>query len=378
MSSSSDDTEKEAGYDTHATPTLSQTPIDAVPVYTIPNESGYFPTAFLNHELVSTGTPVHLYQIHPKYARQQHTSSEEITFPMIAEGTLTLSDPAPGTPSTIALIGRCENTIFNVRTSDATVKVSSNAYNLLLPQDCIRVQLPDDTADDVLLRIEGLLASRTKFSDRSALSVGKARDLVPKGRVSQSVYKMSVLLAGGIVSVSESGSRRIATYGETKRGSITETEEVAVSGAALGAASTVKKVAKVTNRVVGKIGSVLSKSIGGALATTISVSDKDGRTKRRGKRYLTASAIAFSEVADAVGEGYDRLSSATKDEATAFVAAKYGDDAGDFCRQTVGAAVNFGEAALAVRRVLDVKTVIKESAKVAAAKTMKNSISKGE
>ena len=48
----SDDSEKDVGYTTHEAPVLSQTYIDAVPVYTVPSESGYFPTGHVNHELV--------------------------------------------------------------------------------------------------------------------------------------------------------------------------------------------------------------------------------------------------------------------------------------------------------------------------------------
>jgi len=263
---------------------------------------------------------------------------------------------------------------------DATIKVSQRAFNLLLPEDCIRVQISDDISDDKLLHIEGLFAARTKFSDKSTVDntiaptgIGENRDLVPKGRVSQSMYTMSVLMASGIVSISDKGSKKIENFGEKKRSNITEMKEAKVSATTLSAASTAKSAAKGANKFVGMISTKLSKSIGGALASKINVNEKDSKNTRRGKRYLKASSLAFSEVADAVGEGYDTLSSVTKDEATAFVAAKYGREAGELCRQTVGAAVHFGKAVLTARRILDVKSVIKESAKVAAAETLKNS-----
>jgi len=156
-----------------------------------------------------------------------------------------------------------------------------------------------------LLHFEGLLAARTKFVDKSidsteaappSVGIGANRDLVPKGRLSQSVYSLSVFMARGIVAVSDKGSKHIEAYGETKRASITETKETKINTTTLNAASTAKKVAKFTNKVVGKISVKLSKSIGGALATTIHITDKDSKTKRRGKRYLTASALVFYEV----------------------------------------------------------------------------------
>jgi len=387
-SDSSYDAEKDVGYIAHETPNLSQIPIDAVPVYIIPKENGYFPTGYVNNELVSTAgsSPVQLYQIHPSYARHDGNGSTEgeVNFPLIAEGNLVLLDPSPGTPSDVALIGNCGDTVFYVMNDDATVKVSRNTYNLLLPKDCIRIQFAEDVADELLLHVEGLLAARTKFVDKSTESGttagggerGADRHLVPKGRVSQSVYSLSVLMASGIVSVSKKGSEKIRAYGESKRSGVTETKETEIGAGALATASAARKAAGATNKIVGKIGTRISKSIGGALATTIHVTENDSKTKRRGKRYLTASALAFSEVSDAVGEGYDELSVATKNEAAEFIAAKYGREAGDFCRQTVGAAVNFGKAALTVRRILDLKCVIKEGAKVAAAETIKNSTRK--
>jgi len=62
-----------------------------------------------------------------------------VKFPLLAKGRFALLDPSPGTPSDVALIGNCGDTIFYVMNDDATIKVSRNAYNLLLPKDCIRI-----------------------------------------------------------------------------------------------------------------------------------------------------------------------------------------------------------------------------------------------
>lgn len=368
MSNSLETAYEQFRYTSHKTPTLSSVPNDTIPVYKVPNESGYFPTGNKDKVLVSFGA-VQLYQIHPKYARRTH----EVDFPLLAEGAFSLSDPAPGTPSEVAIVADCDGITFFVLKDDATIKVSKRVFTILLPEDCIRIQFPDDTADDALNLFEALLAARTKFKER--FIPGENSELVPKGRMAQPMYNFSVWLANGIVTVSEKGSDRIESYSKEKQAKITETKDVNISEITVKAALTAKKAAKTTNKVVGKISDKVSKTIGGAFATTLQVREGDSKGKRRGKRYVVASALAFSEVAGALEEGYDKLIGTTKDEATAFVAAKYGFEASQLVRHTVGTAVHFGKAALIARRVLNVKEVLKESGKVAVSKTIKNSSS---
>ena len=59
------------------------------------------------------------------------------------------------------------------------------------------------------------------------------------------------------------------------------------------------------------------------------------------------------------------LLSATRDESVEYASAKYGHDASELARQTYGAAIHFGKAALCARCILNVKEIMKVSAKVA-------------
>ena len=68
----------------------------------------------------------------------------------------------------------------------------------------------------------------------------------------------------------------------------------------------------------------------------------------------------------------DTMVRAAKDQAVAFVATKYGKDAGQLARNTAGATANFGRAALTARRIVDVKKVAKVAGKQAVKQSIKN------
>lgn len=351
----------ESAHDAHDAPTLTSTPNSDVPVFTVPNEEGYFPTGFADKTLVSCDS-VRLHQTHPRYARREQ---DNINFPLLAEGELSFSDPSPGTPSEVVLIGRCDDTIFYLTRYDATVRISRNVFTLLLPRDCLRVRLPDDVSEDVSTRTEALLTERTRFSDR--FRVGEMSGDVPEGRVAQSVYAFSTWMAEGIVSNSEKMSRGIETFVETKRGEIDQEQrqqdhEKGVGPNTRKAAAVMRKTAEITNSAVGGATEALTKTVGESLG----VAYRNVR-ERRLKAFVATTVAAFLEVHGALSEGYEIMLAATTNQTTGYVEDRYGREAGDLFRDTVGTIFDFDGAVLSVRRVLDVREVITVAADAARA-----------
>lgn len=362
------------GISEHDPPVLSQTPVDNVPVYTVANEEGYFPTGY-SKEILTSVASVQLYQIHPKYAHRQNHMTESI----IADGTLTLRDPSPGTPSDVVLIGECDDLIFFVMKDDAVIKISQRMFTIFLPDDCIAISLPEDVEEHNLLHIEGLFAVRTKFHDESkeisnvdaTILGGKFGDLVPDDDVSKKIYAFSVVMANKIHSYSGEGAKYIAEYGQSKRENVTETGEKEVSKAAIYAATAARKLGKFTHKAVVTVSDTVSNTLGKGLASTIAIRESDGKIKRANKGFIISSALAFSEIAGSVADGYNLVSRAAKDEAVAYMDLKYGHDASELTRQTLGATINFGNTALSARRVLNVRKILTSSATVAIKESFK-------
>jgi len=65
------------------------------------------------------------------------------------------------------------------------------------------------------------------------------------------------------------------------------------------------------------------------------------------------------------------MANAAKEETVEYMNVKYGKDASQLARKTIGASIEFGEAALSARRFLNVKQIAKASAKVALKESLK-------
>eukprot|EP00566_Odontella_aurita_P015321 CAMPEP_0113528064 /NCGR_PEP_ID=MMETSP0015_2-20120614/1636_1 /TAXON_ID=2838 /ORGANISM="Odontella" /LENGTH=346 /DNA_ID=CAMNT_0000426553 /DNA_START=80 /DNA_END=1117 /DNA_ORIENTATION=- /assembly_acc=CAM_ASM_000160 len=332
--------EEHWGYNRHDPPVLDDD--GAVPVLRIPNEPGYFPTGSSKALLLCSAK---VFQMHPKYRTKRSRP--------IASGFLTLRDPSGGTATEVALVCECNGTSFYIRSDDPTKKIGPNEFMLLLPGDCIGVDLSDNTDPDLVLHFEALLAARTLFHDES--SNGKKSKVeypenLPTDTTSKTMYKMATWTSKVIVNVSDKAAVKIEGYGQKKMTSVTDVQEKEVKKSHIKMAEKSRRVSEKTREGVEKITGKISDTIGGTLSKHTEVNTKDSKTKTKARKLLLASAISYGEVADGAGEGYSIMATQAKKEAVSFVEKKYGRDAADLARHTAGAAVNFSSAALTTRR----------------------------
>lgn len=347
------------------------------PHYRIPQESGYFPACSdeLN-ALVAKIDNAKLYRINPA-PRHGKLSDEPLT-----AGTLTLHDPAAGTADEVALVCQCGDTIFYVMNDDAVTKTSDSGFILMLPKDCIVMDLAE-CLDSDRLQVEALLAARTKFHDEAAIdesqtSAIKKNDYpgsLPDDFVSKNMFRASVKVAQLTVSAAEIGASKIDAYGEKKKEKVTEREKDVKVGKtsimlAKGTRNVSEKVYTVTERVSGKISDVLGGKVGRAAA----IKEGDSGTKKKARSFLLASTISYAEIGQGASEGYELMVKSAQAQATSYVAKKYGKEAAELARHTAGAAANFGRAALTAQRVVDVKKLVKSAGKQMVKETIKNSI----
>jgi hypothetical protein len=363
----------------HATPVLKTTE-DDVPVMAIPDEKGYFPVASLESRTLSLGPNTKIHQLLKKSHEYRRRSTQHTEGTLLCCGTMLISDPVDGTPDAVMIVGTCDETCFYVTNDDATVKVSPTEFVVLLPEDCLSINFDSEfTSDDEILLFEGTLAARTKFHDDSE-GVAEAtmrRSLVPDGKMSQSVYTSAVWMADQLVTASHHGSQYISSMGERQRQSTERAEKpIKVSAAARNSAKAIRGVAKASYKIVSAVTDTVSNVVGGAIAKTlVPPPDRDGKPGKSDsalKSSLLTATLAFSEVSEGVDLGYEKMVRSAKDEATSFVAHKYGHEAAELARHTTGATANFGRAALTARRIISVKTIAKSSAKVALRQSITN------
>ena len=349
--------------------------------YTIPSEEGYFPAGSEDPDaLLATIRNVTLYQVHPKYGKTHVDAGP------LASGTLTLRDPDDGTADDVALVCSCGETIFYVMSDDVTRKTSRREFVLMLPEDCIVVDLTECPRDDVL-RVEALLAARTKFCDdedevpagtttTSSSSTIAYPENLPDDAVSRSMFWTSRQVSRMLVSAGELGASKIESYGEKRTGSITETKDVKVGKNSIKLAKASRKVSERTFAVAENVSGRITDFVGERLGRACAVRGGDTATRAKARSLLLASTLSYGEVSNGASGCYESVVSATKAQATSYVAARYGPSAAELCRHTAGAATNFGRAALTARRVVDPKTLIKSVAKRAVKESVKDG--KGE
>ena len=398
---------------TNEAPVLSET-VDLVPVYTVPNESGYFPTGFTDEILVSCPN-VQLYQMQNL---QEQSAKSTKTPTLLSQGTLSLRDPAPGTPDEVVLVGECDGVMFYVMNEDVTFSISQTELALICvpSMECLYLSLASAGSDcaveeHVLLHIQGLFAARTNLyqsssmlqdqvdlargegaSSRDVIKTGQSdkpdkediRSMIPDDKLHQSIYQSSVWISKQIVRLSEVGAKQLGIHGEQHRSSIrssfnnnksekdtgeednaTSENSVKVHPKAIQTASHIRRLSKDVYRITEKVSDTISNFVGDKLGNAVTGKTTDGQSARSARQILRTSVLAYGEVTDGVSEGYDILARATKREATAYVAVKYGEEAADLARHTLGATINFGKTALTMRRVLNVKKVVSSSAKTA-------------
>lgn len=398
-------------------PTLSETKDDHVPVYTLQNEDGYFPTGY-SEDILTSLNFAQLLQMHPNYAREPNvtsgSTSDSITTSnhpestLLAEGLFTLRDPAHGTPSEVALIGECNGILFYVKQDDTIVKTSSNEFAIIFPEDCIAIHILNDesTSDEIkkendskLLHLEALFAARTNFLDKThqvsdaTVDTNIESDIdndikfMMDNKVSKKMFKFSKYMSKNINNVGVSGANYIANYGEVKRNQFLEKSEKQtststdnntntasnreVSPTVLYAAGALHKAGKVTNKVVQAVGTNVSNVIGKTMAGTLTLKENDSNFTKNNKKVALSSALVFYNLANSTTQAYRLMANAAKEETVEYMNVKYGRDASELARKTMGASIEFGEAALSARRFLNVKQIVKASAKVALKESIK-------
>jgi len=334
--------------------------------YLIPSEPGYFPAGSDEVDaIVAKIENVTLYQIHPRHG-------DKLDEPL-ASGALTLRDPDAGTADDVVLVCQCGDTLFYVMNDDATTKISGSEFILMLPKDCIVIDLTgcDDTD---ILQVEGLLAARTKFHDETSTSSIIYPDNLPNDSVSRVMFRASVKVAQVTVSASKIGASKIDAYGEKKKEKVTECKDVKVGKTSIMLAKGTRSVSKKTHTITEKISDKISDALGGKLGRSAAIKESDSACKRKARSLLLASAIAYAEIGKGTSEGYENLVKSAQSQATSFVAKKYGKDASELARHTAGAAANFGRAALTAQRVVNPKKLVKSAGKQMVKEGIKSSI----
>ena len=362
------------GYPSHDTPVHSpgdhSSASSLVPShYAIPNERGYFPapsSSSSSSELVAV-SPCTLYQIHPRYG------GEKLERP-VASGPLSLREPDAGTDASVVLIGICDGIAFYITSDDATARTSDTEMLLMLPRDCLVLDLAGAGHTDVL-RVEGLLAARTKFHDqREGQKSTRYPEALPDDAVSRAMFRTSQAMARMLVSGSRMASKSIDKYGEKKKEAIKmeDRKEMKVGSTSIKASKVTRTVSKKTHTAAVLVSDKISDVMAKKLVEAVTVKKGDTESQRKARTLLLASTLAYGEISSGAAEGYETMVRAAKDQAVAFVATKYGKDAGQLARNTAGATANFGRAALTARRIVDVKKVAKVAGKQAVKQSIKN------
>ena len=330
--------------------------------YRIPNESGYFPAAGLDKfDTLAKIDNVALYQIHPPCYGDKLDGEA-----VLASGTLTLHDPAAGTADDVALVGQCGDALFYIMVDDATSKTSDSKFMFSLPKDCIVMDLTGCSQISVL-QVEGLLAARTKYHDESNKEesgrTSTYPDNLPNDKCSQAIFRASIKVSKLTVRAGEMGASKIDAFGEKKKEQVTQGKDVKVGKASImiakGTRTASEKAYKLTEKASDKISDVLGGKVGRAAA----IKEGDSATKRKARSLLLVSTISYAEIGSGASEGYELMVKSAQSQATSFFAKKYGKEAAELVRHTAGAAANFGRAALTVKRIVNVKKVVKSAGK---------------
>lgn len=283
------------GYASHSPPIYEAHHDDVPSHYEIPNECGYFPAA-ASSTIVASIHPATLYQMHPDY-------DKKLDHP-IATGTLTLSDPAEGTADEVALVGDCDGLLFYILCEDATTRTSETDFMLLLPHDCILVDVTG-AEPETTLHLEALLAARTQFHDETKQASSDNElvypEILPDDVVSRGMYRTSKFVSRMIVGASGKVSKSIEAYGEKKRDGITAMQEKQVGKTSIKMAKATRRASDVSLRVSTKVSEKISDVIGGGVGRAVSIKEGDAAPKRKARQLLLASTIAIGEVNEGIG-----------------------------------------------------------------------------
>lgn len=386
----------------HEKPILSQIPTH-VPVYTLPNESGYFPCA--GDKLLVTCPNCRFYQLQ----NMHNQDSESTQIPtLLSQGQLTLHDPAPGTPHEVVLIGECDGVIFYVTEDDVTLLLSQTELTLIcFPSlDCLYLSLPDAMEEHVLLHLQGLFAARTNLYEAGAMIHKKQIELICRDEgvsdhayrstvcnnhegtlksiqtddnVQRFIYQSSMWIAEQIVLLSEAGAKRVEDHGYRLRSFMQPSvdcmkcdpkllakdvckmhhcnKRMNINPVAVQRASHIRNFTRHLYNLAEQGSDSISSFVGGIIGSSITEKSDDGENMRYARQLLRTTVLAFSEICDGVDKSFDILTGTTKREASACVAVQYGDDAAQLCRHTLGSTIDFCKTYLTVRRVLNVKRV---------------------
>ena len=213
------------GYLSHPPPVYEEHGNEVPAHFEIPRESGFFPAAAVSSQgAVASCCPATLYQMHPMYKDKQ------LDHP-IATGTLVLSDPDDGTASQVALVGECDGITFYLMEEDATTKTSDTEFMLLLPKDCILVDVSGASPESIL-HLQAVLHARTQFHDETIAPSDNNDDeiglvypeLLPQDKISRGIYQTSKCMSRMIVRASGKVANGIHAYGEKKKERVTETQ----------------------------------------------------------------------------------------------------------------------------------------------------------
>ena len=342
-----------SGYTPHAPPLLVDD--GGFTSIRIPDEEGYFPTGAAS---VLLSCEAQIFQMNLQFATK-------IVEP-ISSGTLTLSDPSPGTVSEVALVCECNGIIFYVTNDDATKKISTTEFMLLLPADCIGVHLAEHTPEASMLLFEALLAARTKFKDESEEIQRKEMvypEALPDDNISRAMYRMSKWTSNMVSKGSVNGAKQIENLGQKKRSTIANVHEKKVKESHIKLAKGARKTSEFTLKGVNIATDAIASTIASVVGKHAVSKEGDSDKKKRSRQILISSSIAYGEFSDSVGEAYSVMAKSAQKEAVSFVAEKYGKDASELVRHTAGATFNFGKAALTSRRIVNVKAIAKKIAK---------------
>jgi len=337
-------------------------------------------------------------QIHPRYGPGS----------LLARGDFVMWDPVPGADSLGAtLIVQVGGMRCYMTAADTAVAISKRDIMLMLPQDVIGLNFPFDVPAELTELLSARCGFRAEHSagalDPAAFSeqarpfavhaarvdeeqlaedepaqpamgsksksmdpeTARRRAYIEQERSAAKVLKMTAWLSAKIVDTSDNVAHRIEEYGERKTSAAQPTGKD-VSHGLVRASSTSRVLARKASRASKKLANLVSDKAGSKVVHKFEVKEDDSARKKRARLIAAAALEGYSDVTDALADGYQAVLSSTQVQSREYASKKYGPNAALTMENTVATTFYAGNTALNTRRVVSVTHHLSKSAKVAA------------
>eukprot|EP00184_Porphyridium_aerugineum_P003625 CAMPEP_0184693872 /NCGR_PEP_ID=MMETSP0313-20130426/1995_1 /TAXON_ID=2792 /ORGANISM="Porphyridium aerugineum, Strain SAG 1380-2" /LENGTH=454 /DNA_ID=CAMNT_0027152047 /DNA_START=58 /DNA_END=1422 /DNA_ORIENTATION=+ len=304
---------------------------------------------------------------------------------------------------------------FYITPQDATVKISNQEYMFLMPTDCLGLCLPlgvpyqnanlTSLVDSILthffvythnfriempttpLGIQGeaeneVLAptdytlQQNQQAAMDMLQKKRSDQLSQESRTAGRILKMSAWLSEKIVDQADKTTQKVEEVGHRKTMNLKdamnennaagEKEKEDLSKTAVMASSLARTSTRKTAKMVSRINDKVSGKASEKLEKHVEIRETDSDRKKRIRRITAASLEAYSQVSDALADGYGQVLETTQEQGKEYATIKYGPNGAQVAENVVATAYHTGSAAYNARRVVSVKKIASSHIKNAA------------